>query len=161
MGKITWDADNRALSINDKNFILGNIGVTYDCTGTNSKATLTKVNYSTSNSDVAVTQTDIGYIFVGNTIVSPGGSSQFTNIDTGATEFYEIGSEINYYRNDVSIISTSTGYEIIFPEPNFISESHFTSSANSYAIYNHYKASYNAPLSVNNDSVFYFTSPLS
>ena len=72
MGKITWDADNRALSINDKNFILGNIGVTYDCTGTNSKATLTKVNYSTSNSDVAVTQTDIGYIFVGNTIVSPG-----------------------------------------------------------------------------------------
>lgn len=147
MGKIEWNADYRELSIKNKNFILGNIGVIYSC----SEAEVYETIYS-APSHVNVSLNKAQHDFKGDVIISPGkNNSKFINIDSGDTYVY--------------LDRVSSGYVITFPDTGTISQSGRYTPSGSFEFDKCYYAYYipagNVVVSVDSNSVFYFTSPLS
>ena len=148
MGKIEWDADDLELSINDKNFILGNIGVNYSC----SEAEIYETIYS-APSNVNISLNRRQHDFKGEVIVSPGKTNnKFINIECGIDTY-------------VYIDTVLSGYVITFPNSSNISQSGRYHPRGVFEFDNCYYAYYvpggNVTVSVDNNSVFYFTNPLS
>lgn len=161
MGKIDLSSSNRKLSINAEGFVLGNLRVVYLCTG-DYAAQKTEVSYNTGNSEVNSIISSIDYCFEGDVIISPGKlNSKFTNISLAAGEYWEWDDSPVFTSYNVNIETTGSGYEITFPDSGYVSESHIVQISNGYLFLDYYKAPSGAPVSVSNDSVFYFTSPLS
>lgn len=159
MGKI--ELNNRELHINAEGFILGNLSVVYKSTGNNA-AEKASVSYNISNSDVTVSSSSIDYWFEGDVIVSPEKyNSKLTNISLAAGDYWEFEGSPVFTSHNVTIDGTISGYKITFPEPDYVSESHIYQLSGGYLVLDYYKASKNAIISVDNNSVFYFTSPLS
>ena len=146
MGKIEWDADDLELSINDKNFILGNIDINYSC----SDAEVYETIYS-QPSNVNVSLKKRHHDFRGEVIVSPGKTkSKFINIECDVYTY-------------VYIYPTSSGYSISFPNTSTISQSgRYRPSPFVFDVcyYAYYIPAGNVTVSVDNESMFYFTSPL-
>lgn len=147
MGIVTLNTSNKYLTINSEYFVLANLCVIYN-NNYPGVATCVDIVHNLTNNTITTTlfESSASHAFYGSVVLSPNqGQAYITNFGSKA------------------VVRSRYGYEYSFslPYPSDVSEFVFNGASNNTVSYSIYTPSTDTVIGILDNSVFYFTSPLS